>query len=162
MIRWKYYGKQIRYKYMPQPVGRPSVVTESSLQKLESALRLGSCVDYACAVAGMASSTFYDHLSKDQEFSDNVKKWRGDTTALALEKERELINEKNVSVITNHLNKKHPDYKEKILSESKIDHSGNIKLENLTKMSTEQLLKLANGQEIDQTSPSDKDSTEEV
>lgn len=49
--------------------GRPTVMTETTVQKLEQALREGFSVDMACHVSGISRSTYYDHINSDPAFS---------------------------------------------------------------------------------------------
>lgn len=50
--------------------GRPSVMTEVVIQKLEQAFAMG-CTDLeACLYAEISKSTFYDYIKENPEFSD--------------------------------------------------------------------------------------------
>lgn len=59
-----------------QKVGRPSVINEDVIRKLEAGLSMGFSVSTACHFAGISTSTFYEHKS-DKEFSDRVQ-WAED------------------------------------------------------------------------------------
>jgi hypothetical protein len=52
-----------------QSIGRPTVMTEIVVQKLEKALREGFSVDMACHLSGISRSTYYSHLDSNAEFS---------------------------------------------------------------------------------------------
>ena len=56
---------------MSNQTGRPTVMTESTVQKLEQALRDGFSVERACYVSGVGRSTFYEHYNSDLEFKEN-------------------------------------------------------------------------------------------
>lgn len=57
---------------MSAQTGRPTVMTEAIVQKLEQALRDGFTVEMACYVSGVSRSTFYSHLTSDEDFSDKM------------------------------------------------------------------------------------------
>jgi len=48
--------------------GRPSIIDENRLHKLENALCSGVSVEFACDYAGISKSTFYEHKALDEEF----------------------------------------------------------------------------------------------
>ena len=51
-----------------QKAGRPSVVDEHVLHKLENALCSGVSIDFACDYAGISKSTFFEHKALNEEF----------------------------------------------------------------------------------------------
>lgn len=53
--------------------GRPSKITELTIGKLEEAFSLGSTVKEACFYAGIHPDTYYNWISKNEEFSDRFK-----------------------------------------------------------------------------------------
>jgi hypothetical protein len=56
-----------------QKVGRPTVINEDILRKLEAGLATGFSISTACHFAGISTSTFYEHKALDKEFSDRVR-----------------------------------------------------------------------------------------
>ena len=52
--------------------GRPTVMDEVTVQKLEQALRDGFSVERACYLSGVGRSTFYDHCNSDSDFADKM------------------------------------------------------------------------------------------
>ena len=54
---------------MKAQTGRPTVMTQDTVQKLEEALKDGFSVDMACHVSGISRSTYYDHFNNDVAFS---------------------------------------------------------------------------------------------
>jgi UDP-N-acetylmuramyl tripeptide synthase len=56
-----------------QKVGRPSVITEDVVQKLEAALACGYSVNVACYYSGVSRSAFYEHKAMDRAFSDKMR-----------------------------------------------------------------------------------------
>ena len=57
---------------MKNDIGRPTVMTKATIQKLEQALRDGFNVDVACYVSGVGRSTYYQHLQSDPDFADKM------------------------------------------------------------------------------------------
>ena len=53
-------------------IGRPTVLTENVVQKLEEALRNGFSVLTACHLSGVSLSTYYDHYDQNKEFSGKM------------------------------------------------------------------------------------------
>ena len=57
---------------MSNVVGRPTVIDEATVQKLEAAFRDGFSISTACFLSGISRSTYYDHCDSDKEFSDKM------------------------------------------------------------------------------------------
>lgn len=55
---------------MTKSSGRPTVMTEGTLRKLEEAFLLGCTDSEACLHADIGTSTLYDYCSKNKEFSE--------------------------------------------------------------------------------------------
>ena len=53
-------------------LGRPTVMTDRIIDKLESALCAGYSVTTSCYFAGVGTSTFYEYKSLDKDFSDRM------------------------------------------------------------------------------------------
>ena len=53
--------------------GRPSVINEDILRKIEAALATGFSISAACHFSGISTSTFYEHKASNQEFADRVR-----------------------------------------------------------------------------------------
>ena len=60
-------------KDLVHPAGRPTVVTDEVVRKLESILQLGVSDGMACQYAKISRSTFYDKLKADEGFSDRIQ-----------------------------------------------------------------------------------------
>ncbi|HEY4963568.1 MAG TPA: hypothetical protein VIH90_02620 [Candidatus Saccharimonadales bacterium] len=54
-------------------VGRPTVITKITVQKLEQALRDGFTVERACSLSGISRSTYYAHLHTDTTFMNKME-----------------------------------------------------------------------------------------
>lgn len=57
---------------MKTQTGRPTVMTEAAVQKLEQALQEGFSVERACYLSGVGRSTFYDHYNSNPDFADKM------------------------------------------------------------------------------------------
>ena len=55
------------------PWGRPTVITDEVIQKLESIFRIDWTVWEACSYAWIWTSTYYDHINSNEEFSVKMK-----------------------------------------------------------------------------------------
>jgi len=58
--------------------GRPTVITEETVRKLESAFKIGANDSEACHFANISRETYYRHLKEDKVFNDNMtlaKEW---------------------------------------------------------------------------------------
>jgi hypothetical protein len=59
-------------------IGRPTVMTKATIQKLEVALRDGFSVEMACYLSGVSRSTYYSHYERNPDFAHNMelsKQW---------------------------------------------------------------------------------------
>jgi hypothetical protein len=54
-------------------VGRPTVVTEDVVRKLESVFKLGVKDNVACNYAGIPERTYYDHLKGNEDFRSRIR-----------------------------------------------------------------------------------------
>ena len=53
--------------------GRPTVITQYAVQKLEQAFKHGFSVSTACLYAGISRSVYYQHASNDPDFLDRMQ-----------------------------------------------------------------------------------------
>lgn len=56
--------------------GRPTVMTESVVGKLEQAFAIDCTVEEACSYANISRDAFYDYLKKEPPFSDRIEELR--------------------------------------------------------------------------------------
>ncbi len=63
--------------------GRPTVITQVTIQKLEDAFRAGFTVSEACSVSGISRAAYYDHKASDNGFSDKMDRARAWVTLQA-------------------------------------------------------------------------------
>jgi len=53
-------------------VGRPSIISEERVGKLEEAFKIGLNVKDACIYARMSRDTYYSYCKNNKEFSDRI------------------------------------------------------------------------------------------
>lgn len=56
-----------------QRVGRPSVINEDILRKLEIFIASGMSISASCYMAGISKSTYYEHKALNKEFADRMR-----------------------------------------------------------------------------------------
>lgn len=56
--------------------GRPTVMTESVLQKLKESFLMGLTDSLACLHAGIAEATLYDYCKTNKEFAEKKEAWK--------------------------------------------------------------------------------------
>lgn len=61
---------ELAIKKLPHKGGRPSVITDEVLRKLEEAFGNGATDAEACGLAGISKSTLYLYCNQNQDFSD--------------------------------------------------------------------------------------------
>jgi hypothetical protein len=54
-------------------VGRPPIMQENIMRKLEAAISAGFNVSVSCHLSGISRSTYYEYMAYDKEFSDRMK-----------------------------------------------------------------------------------------
>jgi hypothetical protein len=59
-------------KIQKPKIGRPSVINEDTVRKLEASLASGFGVSAACHYSGISTSTYYEHQALDKDFSDKM------------------------------------------------------------------------------------------
>ncbi|HXR50241.1 MAG TPA: hypothetical protein VN778_04415 [Verrucomicrobiae bacterium] len=53
--------------------GRPTVITNDTVRKLEDAFKAGFSVSEACLTAGISRATYYEHRASNEAFSDKME-----------------------------------------------------------------------------------------
>ena len=90
----------------PNEVGRPTVITPETVQKLVDVFKLGVKDQAACAYAGISRQTFYKHLQDDTEFSDKIEAARGYAVIAARQVVvRDIVEKNNVDTAKWYLEK---------------------------------------------------------
>lgn len=72
------------------PVGRPPIVTEAIIQKLEGAFSIGASDLEACFIAGISKSTLYNFQNDNPEFVERKEALKSMTSYAA----RKVVNDK--------------------------------------------------------------------
>ena len=83
---------------MKEQIGRPTVMNETTVLKLEQALRDGFSVEMACYTSGVGRSTYYEHLQQDCDFADKMELAKEYTTQRAKQVVAQAINAGQVKV----------------------------------------------------------------
>ena len=89
-------------------IGRPTVIDDECVRKLESVFQLGVNDQTACLYAGISRDTFYDHIKHDQEFSDKMALAKEYARIAAGQVVVQAINNKDVNTAKWWLEKKYP------------------------------------------------------
>ena len=91
-------------------VGRPEVITEEIVRKLESILQLGVNDGIACQYAKIGRTTFYKKLKEDEEFADRIQSAKDLVTIAAGQVVTgAIINDKDLTTAKWWLERKAPD-----------------------------------------------------
>lgn len=56
--------------------GRPTIMTEQVVAKLEQGFKIGLNDTECCAYADISRDAFYDYIKKNPEFADKKEKWK--------------------------------------------------------------------------------------
>lgn len=56
-----------------QKAGRPSVINEEIIRKLEVTIASGMSISASCHFSGISTSTFYEHKALDKEFANRMR-----------------------------------------------------------------------------------------
>jgi hypothetical protein len=86
--------------------GRPSVVNEEALRKLEVFIASGMGISASCHFAGISTSTFYEHKSLDKEFAYRINMAEEWAVFRARQVVLKAIDDGNVDVAKWYLSKK--------------------------------------------------------
>jgi len=60
-------------KIQKPKIGRPSIINEDTVRKLEASLASGFGVSAACYYSGVSRSTYYEYLATNKDFSDKMR-----------------------------------------------------------------------------------------
>jgi hypothetical protein len=89
-----------------QKAGRPSVINENLIRKLEAALSCGFSVTFACSYAGISTSTFYEHKALEGEFKYRMNRAEEWATLRARQVILKAIDDGNVDVAKWYISRK--------------------------------------------------------
>jgi hypothetical protein len=100
--------------------GRPTNMTENTVNKLEYAFSIG-CTDLqACIYAGISKQTLYNYQDKTPGFVDRKQLLKENPVLLAKENVMLALKEKNISISTWLLERRDDDFKPKSKHEVEI------------------------------------------
>lgn len=111
---------------MAESVGRPTVMTEDVLQKLEFAFMRGLTDLEACLFANIGTTTLYNYCEENPEFRERKEELKKNPTAKAKLNVYEAIENKDVDVSKWYLERKAKDE-----FSTKQEVSGDIKVKRL-------------------------------
>jgi len=89
--------------------GRPTVITEDALQKLEHAIEKAMPVAKACQYAGIAESTYYEHLKKDEGFRRKMDEAKHRFSLLARNAIEEAVRKGDANIAIKWLERREKD-----------------------------------------------------
>lgn len=89
-----------------QKAGRPSVINEEALRKLEVFIASGMGITASCNFAGISTSTFYEHKATDKEFAYRMNMAEEWAVFRARQIIVKAINDGNIEVCKWYLSKK--------------------------------------------------------
>jgi len=72
-------------------MGRPRAITPEVIRKLEEAFAIGASVLSACFYANVPTSTFYDYLRDNPDFSDRIDQLKERPVLKALKTRDDLV-----------------------------------------------------------------------
>lgn len=89
--------------------GRPTVITDDVVQKLENVFKLGVTDAVACNYAKIAERTFYDHLRSDEGFRSLIQAAKDYARILACSVVIDAIKNKDIQAAKWFLEKRYPE-----------------------------------------------------
>ncbi|MBM3256580.1 MAG: hypothetical protein FJZ04_03905 [Candidatus Moranbacteria bacterium] len=91
-------------------VGRPTVITEEVVRKLESVFKLGVKDNIACNYAGIPERTYYENLQRNEDFRSKMRAAQNYARIAAGNVVMDdIVHNKDVQTAKWWLEKKHPD-----------------------------------------------------
>ena len=116
---------------MAENVGRPTVMTEEALQKLEYAFMRGLNDVEACLYANIGTTTLYNYCTEHEDFRERKEELKKQPTAQAKLNVYEAIEKKDVDVSKWYLERRAKDEfstKQEINADVKNEVTINIEL----------------------------------
>jgi len=101
-------------------MGRPTVMTPDTVQKLEQAFSIGASDVEACAHAGCAKQTYYNYCADHPEFLDRVNTLKEKLPLKAKSELAKLINEGDKNTVLWYLERKK---RNEFSLKTEIDHT---------------------------------------
>ena len=98
-------------------MARPTVMTEETIEKLESSFALGTTVEQACLYAGIDPGTYYSYLKKNPEYINRIDALRQNVSMHARRNVGEAITGGSVQDSWKYLERRDKDFTEKTESQ---------------------------------------------
>lgn len=102
-------------KNTKHPGGRPTIMTEQVVAKLEQGFKIGLNDTECCAYADISRDALYDYIKKHPEFSDKKEEWKRNPIAKAKYTIYKNLNDPNIAKWL--LERRDDDYSNKIKQE---------------------------------------------
>ncbi len=106
------------------PVGRPTLMTESTIAKLKEGFAQGFSVRNACIWADIGQDTYYDYCKKFPEFSDQCKTLQQKPLIKSILVINKALNEGDISTAKWYAERK---AKDEFSLKTETEHSGEVK-----------------------------------
>ena len=123
--------------------GRPTVMTEEAIAKLESSLMEGQTILDACFVAGISKDAYYDYVNNNPGYNDRVDLLRNTPNLKAKKAIDNALDIGDKDIAKCHIERKEPDYakKSEVKQDTKLVVEG-ITMEEAMEMTVEDLEKM--------------------
>ena len=118
------YAKKPNWK---KATGRPSVMTEEVIGKLESILKIDWTIGEACSYAWIDQSTYYDWVKKDIRFSKKMTAAQDYPFILARKTLMKGMQNGDQRSAIEYLKRRDRRYKDK----QELEHSGDVDIKNI-------------------------------
>lgn len=102
--------------------GRPSVMTQDVVRKLEYAFAYDCTVEEACLYASISRNTYYEFLKQYPDFQDRIEALRGASILMARMTVLSEV-ERNADVALKYLERKR---KSEFSTRAEMNHTGNV------------------------------------
>ncbi len=119
--------EQIEEKKEPNPIGRPSVMTAETIDKLEEGFLMGLNDTEACLFANIGSRTLYDYCTANPEFSQRKEELKENIKMIAKRNIADGINKGEKPLSQWYLERRDKGFKPK----AETEHSGDITVKSI-------------------------------
>lgn len=110
----------------PHPGGRPRVIDEVTLQKLETAFKIGCPDEEACFYAGISTSTLYNYQNETEGYLEQKKLWKRRPVLKARQVIIGALESNDLNTAKWYLERKDDE----MATKTKLEHSGSIPVTN--------------------------------
>lgn len=117
-------GRPTKHQKRYKDTGRPTTMTESTVNKLEEGFAKGFSVDNACIWANISKQTFYNYCEKKPEFLDHCKTLQKKPIIKSILVINEALDEGDVNTAKWYAERK---AKDEFSLKTETEHSGEVK-----------------------------------